>query len=58
MVSLVLRALAFFLFLLAGFNQTVFGQPELDLIAFGLSAWVLATLLVGYGPSSPWVRGQ
>jgi hypothetical protein len=54
MVSLILRVVAFILFLVAGFNQTLFHQGELDLIAFGLAAWVLATLLGGYGPASPW----
>ena len=53
MISLILRVVAFILFLCAGFNQALFSQPELDLIAFGLAAWVLATLLTGYGPASP-----
>ncbi len=56
MLSVLLRVVAFILFLVAGFNQTLFGQPELDLIAFGLAAWVLATLLGGVGP--PLVIGR
>ena len=50
MLGLILRVIAFLLFLLAGANQTLFSQPPADLIAFGLAAWVLATLLGGYGP--------
>lgn len=45
MLSLVLRVVAFILFVLAGANQTVFGQSAGDLVAFGLAAWVLSTLV-------------
>jgi hypothetical protein len=48
MLGVILRVVAFLLFLLAAVNQTVFGQPPLDLVAFGLAAWVLATLIGGY----------
>lgn len=51
MLSLLLRAIAFLLFLLAGVNQTLFSQPPADLVAFGLASWVLATLLEGVGPA-------
>jgi uncharacterized membrane protein YuzA (DUF378 family) len=53
MLSVLLRAVAFILFLVGAFNQTLFGQGELDLVCFGLAAWVLATLLGGYGPGWP-----
>lgn len=51
MIGLILRVVAFVLFLLAGFNQVIFQQGELDLVAFGLAAWVLATLVGGWGPA-------
>jgi hypothetical protein len=44
MLSIALRIVAALLFLLAGVNQTLLNQPPADLIAFGLLAWVLATL--------------
>ncbi len=56
MIGLVLRVVAFILFLVAAFNQTLFDQPPTDLIAFGLAAWVLATLVGGYGPQ--WTYGN
>lgn len=52
MIGIILRVVAFILFLVAGFNQTLFGQGELDLIAFALACWVVAALVGGYGP--PW----
>ncbi len=57
MLGLILRVIAFLLFLLAAVNQTLFSQPPADLVAWGLAAWVLATLLDGYGPRSP-LRGE
>ena len=56
MLGLILRVIAFLLFLLAAVNQTVFSQPPADEVAFGLACWVLATLVGGYGPPSP-LRG-
>lgn len=53
MLGIILRVIAFLVFLLAAVNQTVFSQPPADLVAFGLAAWVLATLLDGYGPAWP-----
>lgn len=47
MLGIILRVVAFLLFMLAALNQTVFSQPPVDLIAFGLGAWVLATLVGG-----------
>ncbi len=47
MIGVVLRVLAFILFVVAGVNEVLLGQPALDLIAWGLAAWVLATLLGG-----------
>jgi hypothetical protein len=57
MLSVVCYILAAILFLLAGANQTLFSQPELDEIAFGLFFVVLAWLLGGVGPVVPWRRG-
>ncbi len=51
MISIILRVVAFVLFLAGAFNQTLFGQAELDLYGFALAAWVLATLLGGAGPA-------
>lgn len=51
MLTVLLWLVAFLCFLLAAVNQTLFSQPPADLIA-----WVLATLLAGYGPPVPWRR--
>ncbi len=48
MLGIALRALAFLMFFIAGCDQTVFNQSPVDWIAFGLAAWVLATLIGGY----------
>lgn len=48
MLGILLRLVAFILFLVAAFNQTLFQQSPADLVAFGLAAWVLATLIGGY----------
>jgi uncharacterized membrane protein YuzA (DUF378 family) len=53
MLGIILRVIALILFVVAALNQTLFGQPELDLIAWALAAWVLATLVGGYGPQWP-----
>ena len=53
MIGLVLRIVAFLLFLLAAVNQTLFNQPPADLVAFGLASWVLATIL---GDAVPVIR--
>ena len=53
MLGIILRVIACLLFLLAAVNQTVFSQPPADLVAFGLLAWCLATLVGGYGPAWP-----
>lgn len=45
MIGLILRVVAFLLFLIAALNQTFLGQPPTDLVAWGLAAWVLSTLL-------------
>ena len=50
MLGIILRVIAFLLFLLAAVGQTVFEQPPLDLAHFGLAAWVLATLIGGWDP--------
>lgn len=50
MLGIALRIIAFLLFVIAAFNQTVFEQPPADLVAFGLACWVLATLLGGFFP--------
>lgn len=54
MLGLILRVIACLLFLTAAFNQTLFTQPPADLVAFGLAAWVLATLYESY--YGPWSR--
>lgn len=56
MLGIILRVIAFLLFVLAAANQTVFSQPPADLIAWGLAAWVLAILVGGYGPQ--WNRAE
>jgi hypothetical protein len=53
MLGIVLRVVAFFAFLLAAVGQTVFDQPPADLVAWGLAAWVLATLVAPLGPPAP-----
>lgn len=54
MLGIILRALAFILFCVAGTNNDLFDQPPADLVAWGLAAWVLATLLGGVG----WADGR
>jgi hypothetical protein len=54
MLGVILRVIAFLLFLLAGFNQTLFNRTLHELVAFGLAAWVLATLVGWWGPPAPW----
>lgn len=51
MIAILLKCVAFLLFILAAANQTIFSQPPADEVAWGLAAWVLATLLVGVGPT-------
>ncbi len=51
MLSLILRVVAFILFIVAALNNSLFSQPPADLVAFGLAAWVLATLVGGIGPA-------
>lgn len=53
MLAIICYVIAGLLFLLAGFNQTLFSQPELDEIAFGLFFVVLAWALSGFGPPVP-----
>jgi len=53
MISLILLVIAFILFLVAGFNGTLFGHGPSSLVALGLAAFVLSILLGGYGPPSP-----
>lgn len=56
MLGVILRVVAFILFLVAAFNQTLFKQDPAELVAFGLAAWVLATLLAGVGPAFTFPR--
>ena len=51
MFSIILRVVALILFLVAACNQTLFHQTPTELVAFGLAAWVLASLLTGVGPA-------
>jgi hypothetical protein len=55
-LSLICLVIAGILFALAGFNEPIFHQPELDEIAFAGMFIVLSKLLGGWGPPSPWVR--
>lgn len=48
MLGIVLRVVAFILFVVAAVNETLFDQGPQDLVAFGLAAWVLATLIGGW----------
>lgn len=48
MLGIVLRVIAFLLFLVAAVNQTLFDQTPADLVAFGLASWVLASLIGGF----------
>lgn len=56
MLGLALRIVAFLLFVVAGVNQTLLEQSPADLVAFGLAAYVLATLVDGY--FGPWQRPE
>ncbi len=51
LLSIILRVIAFILFIVAALNNSLFSQPPADLVAFGLAAWVLATLVGGIGPA-------
>lgn len=53
MLGLALRLIALFLFLVAAIWGASFDQSQLDLMGFGFAAWVLSTLVGGYGPKSP-----
>lgn len=44
-LSLALRAVSALGFVLAGANQLVLDQPQLDVIAFSLALWVVATVV-------------
>ena len=50
MLGIVLRVVAFVVFVLAALGQTVLNQAPADLVAWGLAAWVLATLVGDVGP--------
>ena len=58
MLSVICFVIAGLLFLLAGFNQPLFNQPELDEIGFGLFFLCLAWALSGFGPPVTWRRGE
>lgn len=47
MLGIILRVLAFLFFCIAATNNSLFDQPPADLVAWGLAAWVLATLIGG-----------
>lgn len=53
MLGVILRVVAFLLFVGAALNQTWFSQPPADLVAFGLAAWVLASFDRGWWPDRP-----
>lgn len=48
MLGILLRCVAALVFLLAALDQTLFKQTPTELVAWGLFAWVLATLLDGF----------
>ena len=58
MFSLACYLIAALLFLLAGCNQDLFSQPELDEIAFAGFFAILGVLLSGWGPAAPKPRGR
>lgn len=45
MLGLILRVVAFLLFVIAALNQTLLDQSPTDLAYWALAAWVLSTLL-------------
>ena len=51
MLGVILRVIAFILFLVGAFNETLFHKTPLELYGFALAAWVLATLVGDYGPA-------
>lgn len=53
MLGIILRVVAFLLFLIGACGGTLFNQGELDLFGFALAAWVLATFVGPYGPQWP-----
>lgn len=55
MLGIILRVVAFLLFVLAAVNQTLFDQSPADLVAWGLASWVLASLVDGPVVSG-WLR--
>ncbi len=54
MLSIICFVIAAILFLLAGTNQPIFSQPELDEVAFGLFFLCLAWALDGLWRPAPW----
>ena len=58
MLGIALRVIAALLFLLAAANQTLLHQGPADLVAWGLFAWVLATLFGGFGPQWTFTRAS
>lgn len=56
MLGLILRVVAFLLFCVAALGETLFDQGPADLVAWGLAAWVLSTLLDGW--FGVWQRPQ
>lgn len=56
MLGLICFVIAGLLFLLAGFNQPLFSQPQPDEVAFGLFFLCLAWALGGVGPDLSWRR--
>lgn len=56
MISLILRVVAFILFVVVGLGWALGHHGGLPLVGFGLAAWVLSTLLGGYESERPWVR--
>ena len=51
MLGIFLKVVSCVLFVVAGFNQVLFSHGPLSLVAFGLFAWCLATLVGAWGPN-------
>jgi hypothetical protein len=56
MLGILLRCIAAILFLLAGLNETLFHRSPPELVAFGLLAWVIATLVGSWLPTPTFTR--
>lgn len=58
MISIILLCIAGLLFLVVGFEGSLFHHGGLSLVAFGLLAYVLSILFGGVGPAAPWKKTE